>query len=194
MPAKSIIDFSDQRAAIERDLAINQVPLVRLAKKYGLSVAQLKHHKKKMPPQMKATLLAEHLGRAEDFEKLHEQESTRLLTNLAVQRVRLLIEQDKAIAEGDRKAIAAFSSQIHKNLEMTGRYTGQFGDLTTQFSVNLLIAPEYLELRSGLVRALAQHPQARKAVMAVFRELENRAVEAQPKLINGHAEEVRNGD
>jgi hypothetical protein len=53
----------------------------------------------------------------------------------------------------------------------------------------VLVQPEYLELRSALVRALQPYPDARAAVAAVLHQIEGKAAE-RPPMIEATASEV----
>jgi hypothetical protein len=79
---------------------------------------------------------------------------------------------------------ARLSGQIHQNLELTGKYLGEFARVTTQTQISLLVTPEYLKLRSALLHALWPFPEARQAVAAVLHDIEG--VAAQEPAPNGH--------
>jgi hypothetical protein len=115
---------------------------------------------KKIPEQLKAKRYVGLLKAADDLETLRVQESDNLLRNLAMQRARILLAQDKAIGIEDLGVIARLSGQIHQNLELTGKYLGEFARVTTQTQISLLVTPEYLKLRSALLRALWPFPEA----------------------------------
>jgi len=110
--------------------------------------------------------------------------SDNLLKNLAMQRARLLLAQDKAIAIEDLSVIARLSAQIHQNLELVGRYLGEFAKVAVQTNISLLVTPEYLKLRTALLQALAPYPEAKYAVAAVLHDIEGAA--AQEPVANGH--------
>jgi hypothetical protein len=103
---------------------------------------------------------------------------------VGVQRARLLLCQDKAIALEDLSAIARLSSQIHTNLELVGKYLGEFARHSVQTNISIVVQPEYLKLRSALLQALWPFPEARQAVAAVLHDIEGSA--AQEPVPNGH--------
>jgi hypothetical protein len=187
-PDNSTIARHEARAQIERDLALG-VPLQRIAKKYGVSKDAAWRHKKKLPPQLKQALLAGSLRPEVDLDKLRISEGEGLLANLAAQRARLLLMQDWA-QETEQISIAAqISAQIHRNLELVGKYLGEFAQHHVTTSVSLLVSPEYLTLRTELLRALAPFPDARKAVADALGKIERKA--AQPPALP--APEVTDG-
>ncbi len=97
-----------------------------------------------------------------------------------MQRARLLLAQDQAMEIDDHNMVTRVSCQIHKNIELTGRYLGEFAQHSVQTKINVLIQPEYLELRSKIVRALAPFPEASAAVASVLHSLEDRAARGTP--------------
>jgi hypothetical protein len=172
MGRRSSIDQHPERARIERDLAL-KVPVRKVAKKYGVSRDALNWHRRhKIPSQLSARLLGQALKREEDLEKLRTEESEGLLANLAAQRARILLAQDKALDRDELGVVAQLAGQIHKNLSLVGHYLGEFAQHAVHTNINILIRPEYLELRSALIRALQPHPDARRAIIDVFHQVE----------------------
>jgi hypothetical protein len=177
---KSTIDLHPDRARIERDIAL-RVPIDKIAKKYGVSAHKITWHARhKMPAQLKAALIGKRLKDEVDLEKLRIEESEGLLANLAGLRARLLVSFDKAQAAGEHSAVATLGNQLHKNLQIVGDLLGEFASHQIQTNINILIQPEYMELRSGLIRILGDYPKAREAVLSVFQQIEQRAI-APPK-------------
>jgi hypothetical protein len=170
------------RAQIERDLAIG-LPLRRLARKYGLSKDALCRYRKKLPPQLRAAMLAQSLRPEVDLEKLRTVESEGLLVNLAAQRAKLLLWQDAAASAEQYQVAASIAAQLHRNLELVGKYLGEFAQHHVSTSVSVLISPEYLELRAALLRALQPFPDARAAVVQEIRRLEAKAARQSPQPV-----------
>ncbi|SIO49379.1 hypothetical protein SAMN05443247_06433 [Bradyrhizobium erythrophlei] len=176
---KSTITEHVDRARIERDLALGR-PLARIAKKYGVSTTAAFRHKRKLPPQLKAALAGHALRPAEDLEKLRIDESEGLLSNLAAQRARLLLAQDAALEIEQFGLVAQLASGIHRNLELVGKYLGEFASHSTQTTISILITPEYLDLRAALLRALQPYGEARRAVAATLHQVEEQAAQRPP--------------
>jgi hypothetical protein len=177
--ASTIIGHPDQ-ARIERDLAIGR-PLQRIAKKYGVSKDACWRHKRHLPPQLKAALAGHALRPGEDLEQIRVSESEGLLAQLAAQRARLLISQDAALEAEQFGLVATLAQGIHRNLELVGRYLGEFASHSTQTTISILITPEYLDLRAALLRALAPYGEARRAVAATLQQVEERAAQRPPQ-------------
>jgi hypothetical protein len=176
MPIQDSVSRHPERARIERDLALN-IPLRRLAKKYNLSKDSLCRAKKRLPPQLKAALAGHALRPAEDLEKLRTEESEGLLSHLAAQRARLLLAQDAAAEVEQYGLVAQLASGIHRNLELTGKLVGEFAQHSVHTTISILVQPEYLQMRSELLRALAPFPEAKKAVAAVLHGVETSAAQ-----------------
>ncbi len=164
----------EDRDRIEFDLATGK-SIRQLANKYGVHEQSLYKHRKSLPPQLKAAYVGRLLAPGVDLEKLRTEESEGLLQGLATQRARLLIAQDAALEDDNGQLVATLANGIHRNLELVGRYLGEMQQHSTQTVVNVLLTPQYLELRTKLIRALAPFPEARRAVAATLHETEGGA-------------------
>ena len=178
---RPIMETHPDRARIEYDLA-RGVPIRVIGAKYGVAKNTACRWKSQLPPQLRAAAYTAKITEAADLEALRIDESNALLQNLATQRARLLLAQDQALELTDHRMLVSISGQIHKNIELVGRYLGEFAQHSVSTNINVLIQPEYLELRSKIVRALAPFPEARAAVAAVLHSIEGRAAaHAQPQ-------------
>src|SRR4051812_24754087 len=121
----TLIEDHPERARIEYDLA-RGVPVRVVGRKYGLTKDCCYRHLKKIPPQLRAASLRNLLKPAADLEKLRVEEGEALLAGLAMQRARLLVMQDAAMEICDHDLATRISMGIHKNLELVGRYLGEF--------------------------------------------------------------------
>jgi hypothetical protein len=175
-PRRSTVIGHVDQAGIERDLALGR-PLQRIAKKYGISKDAAWRHKKHLPPQLKAALAGHALRPEQDLEKIRVEESESLLANLAAQRARLLLSQDAALEAEQFGLVAQLSNSIHRNLELVGKYLGEFAQHSVHTSISLMVTPEYLTLRAALLRALGPHAEAKRAVAAVLHGLEATAAQ-----------------
>jgi hypothetical protein len=177
---KSSITEHVDRARIERDLALGR-PLRVISKKYGVSITAAFRHKKKLAPQLKAALAAHALRPAEDLDKLRIDESEGLLGHLAAQRARLLISQDACLEAEQFGLVAQLAGGIHRNIELVGKYLGEFASHSTQTTISILVTPEYLDLRAALLKALQPYGEARAAVAAALHQVEERAAQRLPQ-------------
>src|SRR5262249_18445908 len=170
-----------ERAGIDLGIA-RGVSSTALARRYGLHHdAILRHGKNHLPPQLRAQLIA---GPDLDIDlnKLKETESQSLLANLVAIRHRLFATLDTAEECGDGNMISRIVGQLHHNLEVTGKL---LGDLNVGHTTNnILVLPEYVELRVALVNALQPYPEAARAVSAALHTIEHKAADeitANPK-------------
>ena len=148
-----------------------------LARRYGLSADALgRHSRNHLPAQLRAKLIAGP-DLAIDLDRLRETESQSLLVHLVSLRARLFHSLDVAEENGDGHMLATLSSQIHRNLEVTGRLLGALG-IGSSVTNNILIAPQYVEMRHAFLAALAPFPEARIAVAAALHGMEHKAAEA----------------
>jgi hypothetical protein len=169
-----------ERAAI--DLAIaRRVSMPAISRRYKISVDSLyRHAKHHLPAQLRAQLLAGP-DTAIDLDKLMATESQSWLANLIALRHRLFASLDTAEECGDGAMISKLAAQLHRNLELSGTYLGDLTKGSTSVT-NILLAPQYVEMRVELVRALASYPEARLAVAEVLHALEDRAAaDVKPK-------------
>jgi hypothetical protein len=160
-----------------------------VARKYGISKDSAYRYLRKMPPQLRAAHMGAKLRAGADLEKLRIEESESLLQNLATQRARLFLLQDQALETENGGLATQISGAIHRNLELVGKYLGEFATHQIRTTVSVLVDPQYLELRAALVRALQPYPDARAAVAAVLHKIESKAAERpSPPMIEAKAE------
>jgi len=162
------------REAQNIDLALARgVSVTALSRRYKVSTDSLyRHSSNHLSPVLRAKLIAGPDIEI-DLDKLRETESQSLLANLVGLRHRLFASLDIAEECGDGGMISRIAGQLHHNLELTGKLLGDLGIGVT--NVNVLVMPQYVELRVALVQALASFPEARQAVAAVLHQLESRA-------------------
>ena len=141
-----------------------------------------RHSKNHLPPQLRAQLVAGP-DLSVDLDQLRTQESQSLLAHLIALRQRLFAALDTAGEYRDGAMLTRVSSQLHQNLELVARLVGDL-NVGTHITNNVLVMPQYLELRSALVKALQPFGEARTAVAQVLHQLEHKAaagIEAAPK-------------
>jgi hypothetical protein len=165
-----------ERAAIDFALA-RGMSCRAIGKRYDLGPdAVWRHSHNHLPPTLRAKLLA---GPETDIDldRLRETESQSLLANLVSLRHRLFATLDTAEEAGDGNMVSRLAGQLHRNLEITGKLLGDLGVESTTIN-NVLIMPQYVELRCELVRALAPYHEARQAVAAALHQIESKAAKA----------------
>jgi hypothetical protein len=183
-PRKAIRDRDDY-AQIQAEL-LDGKSVRAISKKYGVHEGALYKHRAKMPAALKASALGQRLKPGCDLEEIRKEESEGLLLSLAQQRVRLIWQQDAAIADGNHQAVATLASGIHRNLELVGRMVGELNQHVQKTTVNILMSADYLRLRTALVKALQPYPDAARAVAAALYAAESAAAQdiAAPPVID----------
>jgi transposase-like protein len=151
-----------------------RVSVTAISRRYGISTDTLyRHAKNHLPAQLRAKLLAgPDVGI--DLEKLMEAEGQSWLASLIALRHRLFASLDTAEECGDGAMISKVAGQLHRNLELSGQYLGDLTKGSTSVT-NILLAPQYVNLRVELVRALQPFPEARLAVARVLHAIEEKA-------------------
>ncbi len=77
---------------------------------------------------------------------------------------------DKAEEAGELRVALSAIREARGNLELLAKLLGELDDRP---QVNVLVSPEWLELRTVIVGALDHHPQARDAVLRAVEGLGN---------------------
>jgi transposase-like protein len=164
------------REASAIDLALARgVSVTALARRYDLGTDSIyRHRANHLPATVRAKLLAGPDLEAVDLDRLKETESESLLAHLVALRHRLFAALDTAEEFNDAGMLTRVSSQLHANLELTGKLLGDLG-VGSVTNVNVLVQPAYITLRVELVKALAPFPEARAAVAQALHALESKA-------------------
>jgi hypothetical protein len=163
MTTVSTIEIHERRAEIELDLA-RGMSVRKVAEKYKVSKDAAQRHKATIPASMKAAAVADMLRPGADIEELYSQESRGLLGNILKQRGRLMRLQDEADDEDDANMVRLLATEIRKNLELSAKLHGQIQQHIVTTHVNLLVQPEYLQFRAGILHILRGFPEARAAL------------------------------
>lgn len=171
-----------RRGEVDIEIA-RGLPATEIAKKHGLPRSSVMRHRRNghVPPSVVAAF-PQHAAdlSAEALRKLRADESSAVLLHLAEQRSRLLRLQDEAERKRWRPLVLQAANAIHRNIELVARAVGEFAQheraVTQVAHLHVMMQPEYVQLRAGLIRALRPYPAARAAVGAVLAELEGRPV------------------
>src|SRR5262245_47816392 len=155
---------------------VYKVPYAVLGKRFGVSWQSVyRHRHNHLTPQQMAAILSAQKPSEIDLEQLQASESEGLLAQLVAQRARLQTHSEMATDLGDVRSAVACERAITSNLELTGKLLGQLVQRHEVRSTNLLVSPDYLQLRSVLVSALQPFPEAARAVAAALHQLESKA-------------------
>jgi hypothetical protein len=173
------------RASVELGIA-NKVPIRVLGKRYGLSADSCwRHGQNHMTPELHGQLMTRGRMTATDLENLREVESEGVLQHLVAVRGRLYGLMDVAEQQNDYRAAATIGERIVKTLEVTAKLLGDLRTGSISVTQNVLVLPEFHALRTTIMQALRQHPEARASVAAALKQLES------PDLPKQETEEER---
>jgi hypothetical protein len=144
--------------AIDQAL-VNRRPFRNIAQQFNVSVwAVLRHHDDHLPETLMKAREAEETVRADDL-----LEQVRALRTKSLQ---LMLSAEKA---GDLRTALAGIREARACLELLAELAQAIDRRPT---VNLLVAPEWLAVRSALLEVLRAYPEARTAVAARLAVLE----------------------
>ncbi len=101
-----------------------------------------------------------HLLKAQDAAEVAQADN--LLEQVKSLQARALTILDKAEASGDLRTALSAIREARGNLELLAKL---LGELQQEGTVNVLVAPEWVSLRTVVVEALAPYPQAKTAVL-----------------------------
>jgi hypothetical protein len=141
-----------EREAIDRALVEGQ-STGKLAGRYRTidERAIRRHRSNHLPTALARAREAEEVSRADD-----------LLAQVRGLQDRALNILGKAEDSGDLRAALGAIREARGNLELLAKL---LGELDERPQVNVLVSPQWLELRAVVVAALGPHPQAREAVL-----------------------------
>jgi len=151
MPRRCTVCDHPQRHGID-EVLVSGAPYRSVAKRFELSESAVYRHKvEHLPDNLLKAREAEEAARADD---LLEQ-----VRHLQAHALNILERAEKV---GDLSTALAAISQARGNLELLGKLAGE---LDERPQVNVLVSPEWLELRAVIIGALSPHPGAREAVL-----------------------------
>ena len=166
----------EHRALIE-STRLAGASLDTIAAKYSVSrFAVFRHMKSHVPDDLKAELLAS--VPLEQLAAEAAREGLTVLQYLSLTRATLVRQMQLASSVNDHHATATVARALNETNRLIAGITGEMGDLAARniniTNNNLVLHehPEFVRLRSGLLRALAPHPAARADVVAMLLELD----------------------
>jgi hypothetical protein len=159
MPQACTVCTHAERRAIDTALATGYLVNRRIATQHGLTESATRRHA--------AAHLPAHLVKAAEAEDLrHALDVVAQLKAINGASVQILAAARRA---GDGELALKAVDRIQKQIELQARL---LGELDERAQVNVLVAPEWLLVRSALLEALRPYPEARGAVAARLVALE----------------------
>jgi hypothetical protein len=158
MPRRCTVCDHPERYGIDEAL-VSGAPHRSVAKRFELSESAVYRHKTEhLPAHLLKAREVEIAARADD---LLDQ-----VRNLQTHALDIL---ERAEETGDLRAALAAISQARGNLELLGKLAGELDDRP---QVNILVSPEWIQIRTLLLEVLVSYPEARSAVAGRLLELE----------------------
>lgn len=163
----TVCDHPD-RAAIDRALAGNRTAR-SVAKNFGISAsAALRHKRDHLASHLARALEEAHTSRAGELVREREEERAREIGQAldVVQQLRAINAAclevlSKARASEKHSTLLGAVDRIQRQIELQARLLGELQDGQ---AVNVLVAPEWHQVRLVVVEALRDYPEARLAV------------------------------
>ena len=151
MPRSCTVCTHDENHAINVAL-VHREPYRSIAKRFGVSAAAVQRHSRDHIPQL--------LVKAS--EALEVADADDLLAQVQDLQARTLGILDAAETSHEHRTGLSAIREARGNLELLAKL---LGELDERPQVNVLVSPQWLELRAVVVNALGPHPQAREAVL-----------------------------
>jgi len=149
--ACTVCEHPDRRAIDEA--LVRGESMRALAARYGtVGRMSLVRHRKEHLPEL--------LAKAYEAERVAE--ADKLLMDIRRIQTRTLLMLQEAESSGDLRTALAAVREARNNIALLAELRGQ---LDRRPVVNLVLSPEWLELRALIVGALEPHPEARDAVV-----------------------------
>jgi hypothetical protein len=156
MPRVCTICTHQSRRAIEQALVAGE-PFRNIASRFGTSTAALKRHKDDhLPGKIVQAKAAQEVVEADD-----------LLGQVQSLKARAMSLLDAAEAQGDIRTALTGIRETRACLELLFEVEGK---LDRRPQVNLVYAPQWIAMRTAILLALRDHPDAAQAVAAVLAE------------------------
>ncbi len=150
MPRKCSVCEHIQVKEIDESL-VNGTGLRKIAERFSLSTTAVHRHKK----HLNGTLI-----KAREVKKITHADS--LLEQVKYLQEKSLEILSKAEEIGDYRACTSAINEARKCLELLGKLAGELQDGQT---VNVIVSPQWVELRTTIIGALEPHPEAKFAVL-----------------------------
>lgn len=166
MPRVCTVCGHPERAEIDAALVAREASNRRIASQYGVSERAVRDHKAN---HLKARMLeaAERNTEADIRTAIDVVGQLRLINGMALQ----VLKEARTTNNGDLALKAV--DRIQRQLELQAKL---IGDLSDGDTVNIIIQPEWVQVRSHLMTALRPYPDARLAASKALASLEVRHV------------------
>lgn len=153
MPRRCSICTHERLESIDRALVAGTA-LSEIAALFRVSDDALSRHKvNHLPALLTKAREAEEVAKADD-----------LLGQVRELQERTFVLLEAAEESGERRTALAGVGEARRNLELLAKLTGELQERSGT-TVNVLVSPQWIELRAVIVGALETYPDARGAVL-----------------------------
>ena len=153
MPRKCSVCEHIQVKEIDKSL-VNGTGLRKIAKRFSLSTTAVYRHKK----HLNGTLI-----KASEIKKItHADNLMEQISNLQSRALNILSKTEQA---QDWRAATGAIREARGCLELLCRLAGELKEVQT---VNVIVSPQWVELRTTIIEALEPHPEAKFAVLGAL--------------------------
>jgi len=150
LPRKCSVCEHIQVKDIDESL-VNGTGLRKIAERFSLATTSVHRHKK----HLNGTLI-----KAREVKKITHADN--LLEQVKYLQEKSLHILSKAEEIGDYRACTSAINEARKCLELLGKLAGELQDGQT---VNVIVSPQWVELRTTIIKALEPHPEAKFTVL-----------------------------
>lgn len=157
MPRRCTVCTHSEREEIDAALVAASDSLRAIAGRFGVSRSSLMRHRDKHLPE--ALVLAQ-----EAQEIAHADDLVAQMQSLQRRTLKILTKAERG---HNIQGTSSIIGQARRNIELLGKL---MGELQQEGTVNIVLAPEWMELRTVILAALAPHPDARLAVARALEE------------------------
>lgn len=155
MGRKCLVCSHPQRKKIDKLLARGDESISELSRKFGVPWDSLKYHyNNHLPKTLVPSPSSKEIAVADNL--LQE------LLNIRERAFNLL---ERAEAKEDLKAAGTLLRELREQLKLWAELEGR---LSQQTQVNVLVNPQWVELRALILNVLDEHPEAKEALINAF--------------------------
>jgi hypothetical protein len=159
MPKQCPVCVHSERQEIEKAL-LGSETLHQIAQRFSLSYwAVYRHRQKHLPKQLK---------KAQDVQEMIQADS--LLRQMLYLQSRALTILRTAEASGELKTALGAIREARGNLELLAKLGGE---LAQEGTINILVMPAWVSLRTVILRALESYPEARLKIAQALSEVDH---------------------
>lgn len=146
-----------QSFEINEELIVEGRGVRNISKRFDVSSSAVQRHKSHIPELL-----------LKAYEDMSSYDATTILRKIRKLEEETLEQLQGAKDDEDRRFVLAAIREQRGNLELVARVAKLISDAPT---INILQNPQWVEVRSVVIRALAAHPSARESVVRALEEM-----------------------